>query len=326
MQPPWLLRWRALWHPEMYHGWGRTRAYFEGWYVKMVDPTRRYAFAVIPGISMGADGEQHAFIQVLDGVRCRASYYRYPVASFQPATTHFALQLGDNHFSADGVTLNLPELRGTLRFKDPVSWPSTLGAPGVMGWYSFMPFMECYHGVVSMNHSLEGQLQVYDAGRVDFTTGQGYMEKDWGRSFPSWWIWMQSNHFAEAPGTSVMVSIARIPWLGSHFNGFLGGFLHAGTLHRFTTYTGARLEVSRFEHKLNVVLRDKHKRLEIVAHQAPGTGELLSPIQGDMTGKVNESLQAHLDVRFFLQGELVFSGQGQTAGLEVAGAVPEQIG
>ncbi len=51
----------------MYHGWGQQRKYFEGWYFKIVDPSERFAFALIPGISYGKDGETHAFIQVLDG-------------------------------------------------------------------------------------------------------------------------------------------------------------------------------------------------------------------------------------------------------------------
>ena len=59
-------RWKALWNPDMYHGWGKEKNYFEGWYFKIVDPTEQYAFAFIPGISIGQEN-QHAFIQVLDG-------------------------------------------------------------------------------------------------------------------------------------------------------------------------------------------------------------------------------------------------------------------
>ncbi|WP_243392439.1 MULTISPECIES: tocopherol cyclase family protein [unclassified Mesotoga] len=30
---------------------------------------------------------------------------------------------------------------------------------------------------------------------IDLTGGKGYIEKDWGRSLPDAWIWMQSNNF-----------------------------------------------------------------------------------------------------------------------------------
>ncbi|NUO00051.1 MAG: hypothetical protein HUU01_05490, partial [Saprospiraceae bacterium] len=54
-------RWNALWDPDRYHGWGKNRRFFEGWYFKLVDPGEQYAFAVIPGVALGSDGDHHAF-------------------------------------------------------------------------------------------------------------------------------------------------------------------------------------------------------------------------------------------------------------------------
>lgn len=314
-----LLRWRALWNPPMYHGWGKKQRYFEGWYFKIVAPDGALAFAVIPGISMDADGMKHAFIQVLDGKRCTASYHNFPAEAFQPDTRDFGLQLGGNSFASDRLQLDLPELKGTLTFSGHHTWPKMLGAPGIMGWYSFMPFMECYHGVLSMHHLIKGSLEVYGES-TDFSGGIGYMEKDWGISFPACWIWMQSNHFQTERPCSLMASVARIPWLGTHFNGYIVGWLWEGTLYRFATYTGASMKAHQDEQELFVAFRDKTHRLEIRAHQADGA-ELVSPITGTMTGKVNESMQSVLQVRFFKNDELLFEGSGVNAGLEVAGPV-----
>jgi hypothetical protein len=308
----------------MYHGWGRERRYFEGWYYKLVSPDEKTAIAVIPGISRGEKPQdQHAFIQLLDGKACRTFYYDFPVDDFQPDDRDFALQLGANFFSRDTLRLDLPELKGELRLHDLHPWPRSLGAPGIMGWYSFVPFMECYHGVVSLHHHLEGQLALYGEP-IDFSGGIGYGEKDWGRSFPSSWIWMQSNHFGLDEPTSLMVSVARIPWLGSHFVGFIAGFLFRGKLYRFATYLGTRLEVAIVDRHADIRLTNRGYRLEVSGQPAEG-GNLVSPIQGEMTGKVNESLQGQLHVRFYLQDQLVFEGTGQHAGLEVAGAVQEEL-
>ena len=46
-----------------YHGQHRERSYFEGWYFKQQANGR--TLAVIPGISMAADGSKTAFIQVI---------------------------------------------------------------------------------------------------------------------------------------------------------------------------------------------------------------------------------------------------------------------
>ena len=38
----------ALWHPASYHGWGRSKRFFEGWYYKLVSLNETHAFAIIP--------------------------------------------------------------------------------------------------------------------------------------------------------------------------------------------------------------------------------------------------------------------------------------
>lgn len=312
-------RWRALWNPDMYHGWGRDSKFFEGWYFKIVDPEGQHVFAVIPGISKGFDGYHHSFIQVMDGNRCEAHYHDFGVDTFQASGSRFEVRMEQNLFTADRLVLDLPQLKGELRFRDRFSWPKMLGAPGIMGWYSFVPFMECYHGVVSMHHHIEGVMEVHGQP-VDFTGGKGYMEKDWGRSFPGAWIWMQTNHFGADEQVSLMASVAVIPWLGSSFIGYIVGFLFQGKLYRFATYTGAEMKAELGVHEVRLSFRDKRNRLEIVAHQA-GSAELVAPISGNMTGKVNESMQSTVSVRFFENERLIWEGEGRHAGLEVAGAV-----
>jgi tocopherol cyclase len=312
-------RLRATWQPDMYHGWGKTRRYFEGWYLKIVDKTEKYAFAFIPGISMSPDGTAHAFIQVLDGKQCTSAYHRFSSEDFLPSEYDFNLQLADNQFSTQFLTLNLPNIVGQLQFQQTIPWTKMLGAPGIMGWFSFVPFMECYHGVVSMNHTLIGSLEI-NGEMVDFSGGRGYIEKDWGISFPRGWIWLQTNHFnndLNAP-ISLIASVAHIPFLGMHFIGYIVGFWFKGKLHRFATYTGAKMKAQLIDNQVSLSFKDSQYQLDINATKA-GTGNLISPIQGEMTGKVSESLQAIIHIRFFERGTLVFEGDGRNAGLEVAG-------
>ena len=315
---------QALWHPEQYHGWGKTKKYFEGWYYKIVNADESRAFAIIPGIAMDVNGEKQAFIQLLDGKKRTAEYFRFEAKEFVPTKGKFEVHIGSNLFTSKSLQLDLLQAKGELHFKNQVPWSSSWYSPGIMGPYSFVPFMECYHGVVSLNHQLEGTLQVYGQ-EVDFTGGKGYIEKDWGQSFPSSWIWMQSNHFGESPNTSLMASVARIPWIGSHFIGYIVGFLLEGRLYRFATYTGAFMRATLGEQTVFLAFRDKKHRLEIMAHKKGGTGQLVSPISGNMLGKVNESLQATIEVKLFEGEQLLYSGEGLHAGLEVAGPVEELL-
>jgi hypothetical protein len=194
-----------------------------------------------------------------------------------------------------------------------------LGAPGIMGWYSFVPFMECFHGVLSLQHRLEGSLKM-GGKQLDFTAGKGYSEKDWGRSFPRAYVWMQSNHFDTNDRASLMASVAHIPWLRSYFIGFISGFWLDGRLLRFATYTGAKQYLKLDSDRLTLIFKNPKTELRIQAQQAPGTA-LQSPISGEMTGKINESLQANLQVELLENGHRIFEGSTRTAGLEVAGEV-----
>ncbi len=318
-----LLRWRSTWNPDMYHGWGCERSYFEGWYFKLVDAAEEQVFAVIPGISMGQNGDSHAFIQVLDGKHCKASYHPFEAQYFVPSETDFHLQIGANSFSGNHIQLDLPELQGRIDFQSPTPWPKMLGAPGIMGWYSFVPFMQCFHGAVSLHHRLSGQLQVHGQP-VDFGGGIGYIEKDWGTSFPRSYIWMQANHFSQAEKTCVFASVAHIPWLRSYFIGYIVGFQWGDTLYRFATYTGATMKAALGEQEVRLSFRDNRYRLEITALQAPGA-VLISPLTGEMKGKVNESMQGTMHVRFYDRKELVFDSTGRHAGIEVAGEVGELL-
>lgn len=308
---------KGLWNPPMYHGWNNERSYFEGWYLKIVDPAEKYALAIIPGISMTATGEKHAFIQVLDGKNCQAHYFDFPASDFQPDEGKFDLKLGNNRFSATEISLDLPWIKGTIHFNNTIPWPGTFFAPGVMGWYSFAPFLECYHGIVSMNHDLEGTLSI-NGSTVDFTGGKGYLEKDWGKSFPRCWIWSQSNHFDGNQPASLMASVAHIPWMGSFFIGHIVAFWIDGKWYKFATYTGSKYTASINNDTVSMTFYDRRHRLELVAAPGPGA-PLRSPISGNMTGKVNESLQATIAATLYEGDRVIFQGTGRNAGLEVAG-------
>jgi tocopherol cyclase len=180
--------------------------------------------------------------------------------------------------------------------------------------------MECYHGVLSFDHAIHGKLTI-DGQEIDFEGGRGYIEKDWGNSFPSAWVWFQSNHF-ERPGTCITSSVVVIPFGGTTFNGFIVGLWHAGRLYRFATYTGARTEVLEIEDDhVCWIVSDREHLLGLVARKAQG-GLILGHSRRDMGMHVNETPQATVEVRLMSkEGANIFSGQGRHAGLEVQGKV-----
>ncbi|MCS6834978.1 MAG: tocopherol cyclase family protein [Anaerolineae bacterium] len=315
---------RTVLHPAWYHGHGRRPPFFEGWYYKVVDKREQARYAFIPGVFIHQDpAKTHSFIQVLDGTYGSATYHRF--ATFEAKPHAFNVRIADNHFSTEHIHLNLDDEQGRvcgeLHFEGLTPWPVTLASPGIMGWYGWLPVMETYHGVLSLDHRIIGRLEV-NGQVIDFTDGRGYIEKDWGTSFPSGYIWMQTNHF-NAPHTSLTASIAVIPNLGRRFAGFIVGFWHNGMLYRFTTYNGSKVFTLRVSDTIvEWTLYNRYHELQILATRAEG-GLLKGPLREDMHMRVDETMIATAELRLLrLDGfrkTLIFEGHGRNTALEVVG-------
>ncbi len=316
-------RLHAFFNPEQFQGRGKTKKYFEGWYFKVINKEETKAFAFIPGIAMDEKGNKQAFIQVLDGKKKTATYHKFDASLFIPAPGKFFVTIGKNSFSENNIMLDLPGIKGELFFDGNIPWPKPFYSPGIMGPYAFAPFLECYHGIVSMDHHITGELEI--AGeKINFNDGRGYIEKDWGRSFPSAYFWMQSNHF-NRPGISLKASVAKIPWIRRSFTGFIAGLWLRDKLYRFTTYNQTKLKRSLADkEKVEIVLENRKYILEIVAHR-DGTTALASPISGLMDGKIEESMTAAIDVKMTDKKtrKIIFHDTGRNAGLEVAGKIED---
>lgn len=309
----------ALWHPEYYHGWKKTKRFFEGWYYKVISENQKHAFAIIPGISMDKNGQKQAFIQVLDGKNLKATYHKFDVKEFQPTQKKHELKIQNNFFSENKLILDLPHIKGELLFENLTPWSNSFFSPGIMGPFSFIPFMDCYHAILSMNHNIKGQLSL-NGENLFFDKGKGYMEKDWGHSFPEGYIWMQSNHFSQK-GTSVKASIAKIPLLKSSFIGHIAGILFNGQLIEFTTYNRTKLTTCKVSQKnVQIEMENPMYVLKINA-QRERTTSLAAPILGLMSGRIEESLNAKIHIILLDKktNQTLIDDTGTSAGIEVAG-------
>jgi tocopherol cyclase len=318
-------RWRSFFNPEHFQGWGKTKKYFEGWYFKIVSADGNYAMAIIPGIAMDANGNKHAFIQVLDGKLRTAEYIPFPADEFVASHEEFSVSIGENRFCSTFLVLHLPTLTGRIEFDKIVPWPKPFYSPGIMGPYAFVPFMECYHGIVSMDHGLKGILNNGNT-EMRFDGGRGYIEKDWGRSFPGAYVWMQTNHFS-TKGISLKLSVAKIPWLKSSFVGFIAGLWLQGKLIRFTTYNNSHLLNCRISKEIvEIVMDNKQFLLEVRAVRDHATA-LASPVLGMMDGRIEESMSSEIHVKLSEKstGKLIFEDNGRNAAIEVAGTIDDLI-
>ena len=310
------------WRQGHYQGGSKKRRYFEGWYFKHVSADFSQSWSFIPGISRGeTSGEGYSFVQAIEGKTGRTWWFEYPLSAFEASSRSLDIRVGASRFSAAGISLNLEgegtRFRGELTYGELKAPPLRIFSPGVMGPFSFLPFMQCRHGLVSIDHRVEGSLE--QAGRmVDMGAGRGYIEKDWGSSMPSSWIWTQSNNFP-GRGDSFMLSIADIPWLGKRFTGFLCAARLGGRFIREATYTGARIEGFRLDDReIGLSIVRGSSTIEFLATRSRG-GLLRAPVKGLLSRRIAESGDAKVALRWTRGDELLFEGEAPLAGRELVG-------
>ena len=297
------------------------RAWFQGWYFKQVSADEKTAICFIPGISLH-DGTRGSFIQAIlaqrtgEGWRQSSDWLDYPPLTARDEP--FSIALDGGEFRRNGIRVDYKGERlraeGELRIGPLTPPPASLWAPTVMGPFAYLPGMECIHSVISMNHALSGTLRI-NGEAVDFSGGKGYVEKDWGSSFPRRYVWLQSNHFAREG--SLFFSWADIPALGTSFGGHIAHLWYGGGHHRYATYTRGSCRVTPRGNEVDVLLRNAYSTLEISAVQAEGA-RLVAPRRGRMVDTIKEGLFGRLSFCLKKDGEpRIIVDDSEVAGVEI---------
>jgi hypothetical protein len=313
--------------PEVFQGNLKKKNYFEGWYFKNVTRDLSCTLSIIPGISL-VENDPHAFIQIISGNAGISEYIRYPVAEFGWDKRRLFLGIGSSTFTEEGLTIDVRNesinLTGHIDFSNMIKYPKSIFSPGIMGWYSFVPFMECYHGIVSVTHDAVGKISV-NGNIIDFNNGKGYIEKDWGTSFPEAWIWIQSNNFSEHE-TSFSFSIAKIPWLGRFFIGFIAFLYLNKRYYLFSTYNKSIVsQVEHNEDSIGITVRNNKNILKIRVIKN-SFGDLRAPVSGEMSRRIRESIDSEVYLQLFDKyNNLKYEGIGKSVGLEIVEKIFEYL-
>lgn len=263
---------------------------FEGWYFRISNEEISLAFII--GVSR-AEGKENYFIQSLDTVSHTSNNYYFTKEECIFEDNPFRIQIGNNIFSEDGMHVALDSIIVDVIFATFTQINRTRYAPTIMGPFSYLKSMECVHAVISIKHHVFGKVQIQDH-TFDFD-GVGYVEKDYGTSFPIRYIWLQSNYCKEKDA-SFFFSLATIPMKAFHFMGCISVLEVEGKQLRFASYYGARIvSVTKRSDAIYIVLRQFPYRLYVVCKSGP-ICHLLSPSKGKMVGHVGESLEAKITV------------------------------
>lgn len=310
-------------NPDLYHKDSPWNV-FEGWYFKVTD--RENSFAFIPGIFHGTKTmKPHAFIQVLDGHERKYEYIQFPIESFSYDVNERKIVIDKNVFSFEKIKLSLNSSYGPVDADISLSyqhkWNHTGKCHKSMGYYNYIPFMECYSQVCLMDSIAHGQVS-YGNKKADLNNASTYIEKNWGKQFPYSWIWVQSNLFSQR-GISLSASIGHIPMPIGSFRGFLIGLMIKDKFYEFTTMNNSKLDIQKNGTDVSITVKNQSYTINIETHSNASQFTLLNgPKDGKMKPLVKESITSFVSVKLYHTNskEIIFSDMGFGTGIEFGGS------
>ncbi|NLC43512.1 MAG: hypothetical protein GX783_04445 [Clostridiales bacterium] len=293
-----------------YQGKDKKHSYFEGWYFKHTKEEELLAF--IPGVHIDDVGNKKAFIQVISGEE--SFNINYDFKDTYISEDCLFIRIGGNEFSKQGLKININTISTTGQ---PVKCHGKLHythltppESDIMGPFRFIPFMECNHGIISMRHKVIGSITL-NGKEYTFHDHMGYIEKDWGSSFPEKYFWLQCNDF-ETEKASIMIAIAEIPFFGLKFTGCICSVYLRGREYRLATYHKVKIKKLT---KSEIVLKQGDYLLEI--NMEPSfEHNLMAPDKGKMSRMIKEAILGTAGFRFQIKNKTVFQGTSKNVSYE----------
>lgn len=306
-------------NPDLFQGeknLNTNKNYFEGWYFKNTNNIESISF--IPGINID-EKDKKAFIQVITN---DSSYFiNYNIDDFKFNFDPFSIKVGNNFFSKKDIHIDIKDetqqlnIYGDIKYSNSKNINTSLLNPNIMGPFSYIPFMECNHAILSMQNHIKGLININNH-KINFNNGNGYIEKDWGCSFPKSYIWCEGNSFKKE-NASFMLSIADIPFKLFSFKGIICVLIIDNQEFKFTTYNNTKLIKYEIDNELiNITLKKGDCNLNIKSTYNAGL-KLFAPVKGKMSKDIFESINSSINVTLKKDNNVIFSDISTNCGLEI---------
>lgn len=248
-------------------------------------------FIIIAGISI-SKSKEYAFIQVVSNFQQKNKLIKFPITDLKNKIDSNGFSIANNHFNSKNITINLDELNVNISFSNREDWKRSLINPNIMGFLSFVPKVECKHDVLTIDAEINGSFKIKE-NEFTFHNGKGYVEKNWGRSFPNEYLWVHANQFKDND-ISLQFAIAKPKWLLFSPTVYIGYV----KFNKISLLGSHRLSlISIYQSNNSIFLKiTKLKRIIYVEIKLKMPVTLFSPEDGEIKSLINEYLNSEVDL------------------------------
>ena len=293
-----------------FHGSKKARQFFEGWYFKQQEGEDTISF--IPGVQIDENSCAYAFIQVI--TKEESHFFTYPISKFYADPKVLFIRIGNNVFTKQGIYININQensrnekvcIQGYFYYQNMLkpNYP-------IMGPFQCIP-LPCKHAIISMRHKVKGKIELNEK-RIDMKHGIGYLEKDYGSSFPRGYLWTQVNAI-KYMAPQISVSIATLPICRREIQGCIAVIKYQGKEYRLASYLGAKVLVVR---ETLAIIRQGLWTLCIHMDKMRRPQLLLAPYKGKLNRKIKEDIKCVIRYTFYYGTQKVFDWTTRNASVE----------
>jgi len=255
--------------------------YFEGWFQKVYSPQLNTTFIVIYGFATGDERKEIGFIQlcVPNQKIILLTFDKNEVVCHKKK---HHVRFGNHVLSEKEIKIQTDEILIDLVISHKQERNKVKNS---MGNFYLVPNLPCYHAIVNDNQLINGTIQ-FQNEHYHLMNASGYLEKNWGKSFPEKYIWLH----AFDPGNfenQLLFSKADIRWSGNTFTKHLGFIRINGEYFDLRKLKNCKITISKPDPTNQlIVIRSTTLDIELnvnfnkkVVFKGPENGQLNRPIE-----------------------------------------------
>jgi tocopherol cyclase len=284
--------------PTQLKGKFKKRNFFEGWFHKIYSAKHQTSFVIIYGYTTGNSYDKFGFIQFLiPNKNVEIYYFSKNEISYNPK--NHSVQMGSNILSLKEIKINLKDIYMDLNLSDNLPISSFKNS---MGYAYFIPTLPCYHSVLNKSHLISGEINLFNNNYL-LDNDLGYMEKNWGTSFPEKYFWIQAVE-PHNPNVSLLFSQAEIKWMGKSFIKHVGHLRINGEELDLRTLTLFNVSYNNtIPENITITIKSKQIKLEMrfsVAKKYMFKG----PLKGKLSRDILHHSDSQIDLKIYQNAEM----------------------
>ena len=292
---------------------------FEDWYFRIIDEKGEYLISLDIRITKkGRKLEGILQVERTTGTERIISTCSLDKIIIQ----EIVICIDGSQLGVDKMILNIDEpglkIRGEIGLSHKVDLKQSFLQPGLMGFYKWIPFLEFYQEVLSLQSVTVGRIEMNDE-TYSMDGGNCYIQKQWGEHFPNVWLWAQGNTFDKKRDLSIALGVARLKIFFNYYTAFAIPLHYDDHTEIFANYNGGHIaKLYRYKGYVHLIVTKKDKMLDVKIYGRDEPGCIANKETHGIRD-IYECEMVKMEVKLTERGRVILEDSSLCCGIQMGG-------